>query len=76
MGLVMALYVANIVYFYFPHVVHVSALSICIVVRAFVVVLSMCLLYVSLWSTVTPTIFGLIFMVIFICCASCVLYSG
>ena len=37
MGLVMALYVARIVSFCFPHVVHVSALSICIVLRVFVV---------------------------------------
>ena len=37
MGLVIALYVARIVSFYFPHVVDVSALSICIVLRAFVV---------------------------------------
>ena len=35
-GLVMALYVAMIVSFCFPHVVDVSALSICIVLRAFV----------------------------------------
>ena len=41
MGLVMALYVARIVSFCFPHVVDVSALSICIVLRAFVVVISM-----------------------------------
>ena len=57
MGLVMALYVAMIVSFCFPHVVDVSALSICIVVCAFVVVGSMCLLYVSLGSTVSPSIF-------------------
>ena len=44
MGLVMALYVARIVYYCFPHVVDVSALSICIVLSAFVVVMSMCLL--------------------------------
>ena len=43
MGLVMALYVAMIVSFCFSHVVGVSALSICIVLRAFVVVISMCL---------------------------------
>ena len=43
MGLVMALYVAMIVSFCFPHVVDVSALSICIVLRAFVVVIYMCL---------------------------------
>ena len=38
LGLVMALYVAMIVSFCFPHVVDVSALSICIVLRVFVVV--------------------------------------
>ena len=52
MGLVMALYVARIGSFCFPHVVDVSALSICIVLCAFVVVISMCLLYVSLGSRV------------------------
>ena len=39
-----------------------SALSICIVLPAFVVVISMCLLYVSLRSRVGPSIFGLMFM--------------
>ena len=42
MGFVMALYVARIVSFCFPHVVDMSALSICIVFRAFVVVIYMC----------------------------------
>ena len=55
MGLVMALYVASIVSFGFPRVVDVSALNICIVLRAFVVVLSMWLLYVSLGSGVSPS---------------------
>ena len=41
MGFVVALYVARIVSFCFPHIVHVNALSICIVLRAFVVVVSM-----------------------------------
>ena len=41
MGLVMVLYVAMIVSFCFPHVVDVSALSICIVLRALVVVIYM-----------------------------------
>ena len=50
MGLVMALYVAMIASFCFPHVIDVSALSICIVLRAFVVVISMCLFYVSFGS--------------------------
>ena len=74
----MALYVARIVSFCSPHVVDVSALSICIVLRAFVVVIYMCLLYVSLGSRVSPSIFGLMFMgsVMSICSASCVLYSA
>ena len=79
MGLVMALYIAVIVSFCFPHVVDASALSICIVLRAFVVVISMCLLCVSLWSRVSPSILGLMFMgsVMFsICSSSCVLYSA
>ena len=46
----------------FPHVVDVTSLSICIVLRAFVVVISMCLLYVSLGSRVSPSIFGWRFM--------------
>ena len=41
MGLVMALYVARIVSFCFPHVGDASALSICIVLHAFVVVIYM-----------------------------------
>ena len=79
MGLVMALYVVMIVSFCFPHVVDVSALSICIVLRALVVVISMCLLYVSLGSRVSPSIFGLRFMesvMLSICSSSCVLYSA
>ena len=79
MGLVMALYVARIVFFYFPHVVEVSALSICIVLCAFVVVIYMCLLYVSLGSIVGPSSFGLMVMgiVMFsICSSSYVLYSA
>ena len=79
MGLVMALYVAMIVSFCFPHFVDVSALSIFIyVLRAFVVVISMCLLYVSLGSRVRPSISGLMFMgivILFICSSNCVLYS-
>ena len=54
-------------------------LSICIVLRAFVVVISMCLLYVSLESRVSPSIFGLMFMgsvILSICSSSCVLYSA
>ena len=52
MGLVMVLYVVMIVSFCFPHVVDVSALSICIVLL---------LLYVNLGSRVSPSIFGLMF---------------
>ena len=48
MGLFMALYVVRIVSVCFLHVVDVSALRICFVLCAFVVVISMCLLYVSL----------------------------
>ena len=79
MGLVMALYVARIGSFCFLHVVDVNALSICIVLRAFVVVISMCLLYVTLGSRVSPSIFGLMFMgsvMLSICSSSCVLYSA
>ena len=68
MGLVMALYVAMIVSCCFPHVVNVSALSICIVLRAFVVVISMCL-----GSRVSPIILG---VMLSICSSSCVLYSA
>ena len=58
MAIVLALYVARIVSFCFPHVVDVRALSICIVLRDFVVVISMCLLYVRMGSRVRPSIFG------------------
>ena len=79
MGVVMALYVAKIVPFCFPHGVDASALSIYIVLRAFVVVIYMCLLYVSLGPRVRPSIFGLMFMgsvMLPICSSSCVLYSA
>ena len=55
-----------------------SALSICIVLRTFAVVISMCLLYVSLGSRVSPSMFGLMFMgsvMLSICSASCVMLS-
>ena len=55
MDLGMALYVARIVSFCFHHVVDVSSLS--NVLRARVVVISMCWLYVALGSKVTPSIF-------------------
>ena len=79
MGLVMALYVAMIVSFCFPHLVDVNALSICIVLRTFVVVISMCLLYVTLGSRVSTSIFVLMFMgsvMWSICSSSCVVYSA
>ena len=47
MGLVMDLYAMSIISFCFHHVVDVSALSICNVLRTFVVVLCRCFLYVS-----------------------------
>ena len=56
-----------------------SALSICIVLRAFVVVISMCLLYESLGSRVSHSIFGLMFMgsvMLSIYSSSCVVYSA
>ena len=56
-----------------------SALSICSVLRAFVVVIYMCLLYVSLGSRVSPSILGLMFMgsvMLSICSSSSVLYSA
>ena len=74
----MALYVAIIVSFCFPYVVDVSALSICIGLRAFVVVIYMCVLYVCLGSRVSPSSFGLMFMgsvMLSICSSGCVLYS-
>ena len=60
------------------HVVDVSALSISIIVlSAFVVVISMCMLYVSLGSRVSHSIFGLMGSVMLsICRPSCVLYSA
>ena len=73
----MALYVAWIVSFSFRHVVDMSDLSICIFLRAFVVVISMCLLYVSLGSRVIPCMFGLMFMgnvILSICSSNCVVY--
>ena len=42
----------------FLHVVDVCGLSICIVLRAFVVVIAMRLLYVILGSRVSPSILG------------------
>ena len=70
----MVLYVESIASFCFPYVVDVSALSICIVLRAFVVVF-----YVSSGSRVSPNMFVLMFMgsvMLSICSASCVLHSA
>ena len=63
----------------FSHDVDVSALSIFIVMRVFVEVFSMCLMYVSLGSKVNPNIVALMFMgsmVLSICSVSCVLLSS
>ena len=78
MGLVMALYIVMIVSFCFPHVIDVSVLSICIVVRAFFVVISMYLLNVSFGLRASHSIFELMFMgsVMLSICSSCVLYSA
>ena len=46
----MALYVAMIVSFCFPHVVDVSVLSICIALRAFVVVIYIIIIIMYLYS--------------------------
>ena len=76
MGLVTALHVSSILSFCFLHV-DMRALDICIGLRAFVVVFSMCLLYVRLGSRVGPNIFGLMFMgsvVLFIYSVTCMLY--
>ena len=72
------LYVARILSFCFPHVVDVSTLSICIVLRTFVVVVSMCFLYVSLGSKVSPNICGLIMgsVILSLCSSSCVYNVG
>ena len=59
-------------------IVDVSDLSICIFLCGFVVI-SMCLLYVSLGSRISPCIFGLMFMgsvMLSIFSSSCVLYSA
>ena len=56
-----------------------SALSICIVLRAFVVVIFRCLLYVSMGSRVSPSILGLMFMgnvILSIRSSSCMLSSA
>ena len=61
-GLVMALYVASMVSLCLPHLVEVRTLSMLIVLRALVAARFMCLLYVSLGSSVSPSIFGCVVM--------------
>ena len=61
-GLVMALYVASMVSLCLPHLVEVRTLSMLIVLRALVVARSMCLLYMSLGSSVSPSILGCVVM--------------
>ena len=58
----MVLYVASIVSCCFSHVVDGSSLCICIILHAFVVVLSIYLLYVSFRPSVSSNIFWLMFM--------------
>ena len=59
-GLVMALYVASMVSLLcLPHFVVVRTLSMLIVLHAFVAAKSMCLLLVSLGSSVSASIFGM-----------------
>ena len=63
----------------FPPCCSSEGFGICIVLLAFIGVISMCLLYVSLGSRVSPSIFGLMFMgsvMLSICSSSCVLYSA
>lgn len=78
-GLITDVYVATSVSFCLPHDVAVSAFIICSELCADVAMLSMCLLYVSLGSSVTPRILGCVFIgsvVLFICSARLVLYSA
>ena len=61
-GLVMALYVASMVSLCLPHLVEVRTFSMLIVLRALVAARSMCLLWVSLGSRVSPSILGCVVM--------------
>ena len=61
-GLVMALYVASMVSLCLSHFVEVRTLSMLIVLCALVAARCMCLLYVSLRSSVSPSIFGCVVM--------------
>ena len=62
MGLVMGLYVQNIVSLCLPHFVDEKTLRMGSVLDALDAVLYMCLLYMSLGSRVRPIIFGCVFM--------------
>ena len=61
-GLVMALYMATRISFCLPHAVSLNAFNMCSVLCVLFVMFSMCLLYVSLGSNVTPIIFGGVFV--------------
>ena len=61
-GLVMALYVASMVSLCLPHLVEVRTLIMLIVLRVLVAARSMCLLHVSLGSSVSPSILGCVVM--------------
>ena len=61
-GLVIAFYVASMVSLCSPHLVDVRTLSMLIVLHALVAVRSMCLLYLSLGSSASPSIFGCVVM--------------
>ena len=61
-GLVMALYVASMVSLCLPHLVEVRTFSMLIVLRALIAARSMCLLLVSLGSSVSPSILGCVVM--------------
>ena len=67
--LVLALYFASMVSLCLPHFVEVGTLSMLIILRALVAAKSMCLLYVSFGSSVSPSICGCVVMV-GLCCLS------
>lgn len=78
-GSVMALYVVVSVSLLFPHCVEVSALSMFSVFLALLVLFCVCLLYVSLGSSVSPSMVGsrvVGSVVLFICRFSVVEYSA
>ena len=61
-GLAMALHVASMVSLCLPHLVEVMTLSMPIVLRALTAARSMCLLQVSLGSSVSPSTLGRVSM--------------